>query len=84
MKLTPEEIYLSVREILTRLLKISENEVQKGSILSDDLGIDSVESLDLVFALEDKFKIKVTEKEMAEPRSVNDIINLVQSKIAKN
>lgn len=49
--------------------------------IEEDLGIDSMGATDLVFSLEDEFRIEISDKELFEILKVNDIIDLVIDKL---
>jgi acyl carrier protein len=50
------------------------------SLLSDELGIDSFSGIELAFALEDEFHIKIPDQEMARLKTVEDVLKLIESK----
>ncbi len=83
MNMENDRIVSIVQETLGTLLKIPCNEVNLSSNLVNELGIDSVDTLDMLFALEDRFKIKVTEKDVVGLQTVKDIIELIERKLAQ-
>lgn len=48
-----------------------------------DLNLDSIDSLELIMALEDTYDISVSDADAAKLRTVNDVINLIDQKTAK-
>ena len=48
-----------------------------------DLNLDSIDSLELIMALEDTYDISVSDSDAAKLRTVNDVINLIDQKTAK-
>lgn len=48
-----------------------------------DLNLDSINSLELIMALEDTYDISVSDADAAKLRTVNDVINLIDQKTAK-
>lgn len=46
-----------------------------------DLGIDSLDLLDLIIDVEEKFNIKITDDELLKIESLTDIINLIKNKL---
>jgi acyl carrier protein len=54
-----EHVYPKVREIITDVLVIDEDDVSLTSRLIGDLGAESIDFLDLVFQLEKEFSIKI-------------------------
>lgn len=48
-----------------------------------DLNLDSIDSLELIMALEDTYDISVSDADAAKLRTVNDVINLIDQKTEK-
>lgn len=48
-----------------------------------DLNLDSIDSLELIMALEDIYDISISDADAAKLRTVNDVINLIDKKKAK-
>src|ERR1700691_3292893 len=67
-------------EVETRVLRIiADNQRKDVSLLSmessfEELGIDSMDAVNIVFALENEFNINVPDEEMKNIRSVRDIV----------
>ena len=54
-----KEIEEKVKHFLIEDLEIDEDKIAPGAKLKDDLGIDSLDFLDIVFAIDKEFGIKV-------------------------
>jgi len=73
-----EEIFSKVRETLIDALSVEENEVVESAVLTEDLGAESIDFLDIVFRLEKSFGIKIPQEELMNrdvlqnPEFVND------------
>ncbi len=76
-----EDIYKRVRKILARMVKLKESAVTLGSHLRDDLGVDSVDIWDIMTKMEEEFDIDVEEGDAAGVETVQDVINIVKSKM---
>ena len=74
---------VSVEErIITGLAKIlnkQPSQIQKESRLIEDLMLDSLDTLDLIFKLEEEFNIEIPEKEVHFV-TVQDVITYVEEK----
>jgi acyl carrier protein len=66
-----------VGEVLAGQLKIPPADIKDGSLLVEDLGLDSVEALDLLFALEARFDIKIPDETVGTLNTVADVVRLV-------
>jgi acyl carrier protein len=65
-----QETFDAVAEIITDLSDVSEDEITPDSHTVNDLGIDSLEFLDIVFDIDKKFGIKMPVEQWIE--EVND------------
>ena len=64
---------------LAKILKKEPSEIQKEARLIEDLNIDSLDTLDLIFELEEKFNIEIPQNQRPFV-TVQDVINYVQEK----
>jgi acyl carrier protein len=64
---------------LAKILKKQPSEVQKEARLIEDLEIDSLDTLDLIFELEEEFNIEIPQNQSPFV-TVQDVINYVQEK----
>lgn len=82
--LTSDEVYSQLKELMAKIMKITPEEIEKivrmNSNLRDDIGIDSVESLDFIYTLEDRYSIDISDEEAIGLNAVSDVVNLVLKK----
>lgn len=64
MGLTENEIYEKVREVLVESLGVDAELVTREACLSDDLGADSLDYLDIAFRMEKTFGVSIKLNEM--------------------
>ncbi len=64
MTVTQDQLYRGVGEVLVDALGVDEDEVTEEATLTGDLGAESIDFLDIVFRLEQKFKIKIPKGEL--------------------
>ncbi len=76
-----EEVSLEVRKILAKELNLEINKINLNSDLVSDLGIDSFSSIEVVFELEESFKIKISDAEIVKAKIVKDIVDYVTTQI---
>ena len=69
--MTDKEIYESVRAIIVDALAVEEEEVTAGARLTDDLGAESIDYLDIFFQIEKKLGVRIEVNE----RVVNTLMN---------
>ena len=66
-----------VLALLTHELRVKDAVIKLESNLKEDLDVQSLEAIELLMALEDKFKIEFDEKDHEHITTVQDIVNLV-------
>ncbi len=78
------EIFEKVKLVFVEEFEIEAEEITKESLIFEELGLDSLDSVDLIVALEKTFNFKIDRATdgpvIAEIRSIQDIINYVESK----
>ncbi|MBQ6550141.1 MAG: acyl carrier protein [Lachnospiraceae bacterium] len=67
-----------IREILAAQLALDPEDVTENANFRNDLGIDSLDLLALVMALEDEYAFDMTAEEMAELRTVSDLLKFMK------
>ena len=67
--------------ILCEQFELDENDITEDTSLVDDLGADSMDSLDITMALEEEFDIEIPDEEAEELRTVRDIVNYIENNI---
>jgi len=84
--MTDVEIFNRVKEILIGEFEVENDLISQESNLYTDLELDSLDSVDLIVALENEFSFKINRAEDEESlralRSVADITRFIQSKLA--
>lgn len=71
----------AVRDILASQLAVEYNAVKPEARLTEDLGADSVDLLELVSKIEDKFEIKIAEEEAKKSLTVANVVTLIEQKL---
>ena len=68
-----------VKQIVVEQLGVSEDEVSGDSSFIDDLGADSLDTVELVMALEEEFDCEIPDEEAEKIMTVKDAIDFVNS-----
>jgi len=77
-----QEIEAKVREFLIEDLEIDEEKIQPEARLKEDIGIDSLDFVDIVVIVERKFGFKIKTEEMTSVKTFNDFCDYIEKKIA--
>ena len=71
-----------VKKIVVEHLGVDESKVTDKANINDDLGADSLDAIELCMAVEEEFKIEITDAEIATIQTVEDIVKLVDAREA--
>jgi len=71
-----------VRAIIAEQLGVKLEEVTDAASFIEDLGADSLDTVELVMALEEEFGIEIPDEDAEKMSSVGDSIKYIESKIA--
>ena len=69
-----------VKEIIVDQLGVDEKQVNPNASFIDDLGADSLDTVELVMALEEEFDIEIPDEEAEKISSVQHAIDYIQSR----
>ena len=75
-----DNIEQRVRKIIAEQLGVNEAEITNESSFVDDLGADSLDTVELVMALEEEFETEIPDEEAEKITTVQEAINFVQSR----
>ena len=71
-----------VKKIVVEQLGVKEEEVTNDASFVDDLGADSLDTVELVMAFEEKFDIEIPDDDAEKMRTVGDAIEYLNSKLS--
>ncbi|MCK9266642.1 acyl carrier protein [bacterium] len=74
------EIVGQVKEIVSKELSVGLTEVKEEASFIDDLGADSLDTVELVMALEEKFKLDIPDEDAQNIKTVKDAVDYIESK----
>ncbi len=67
-----------VKQIIVEQLGVDEGEVTPGASFVDDLGADSLDTVELVMAFEEAFDIEIPDEDAEKIRTVQDAIDYIE------
>ena len=70
-----------IKDVLVNLLKVKLQELKDDAKLSDSIGVDSTEMVEMVIALEKTFAMKLSPKEITKFSTINEIEEVIAGKI---
>jgi len=76
------EVEKTVKEVVVEQLGVDAGEVNDGASFVDDLGADSLDTVELVMAFEEKFGLEIPDEDAEKIRTVGDAVNYISAKKA--
>ncbi len=72
-----------IKSIIAEQLGVKAEEVVPGASFIDDLGADSLDTVELIMALEEEFNVEIPDEDAEKMTSVGDAIKYIEEKAAK-
>ncbi|MHB1586877.1 MAG: acyl carrier protein [Acidiferrobacteraceae bacterium] len=69
-----------VKKIVAEQLGVNEGEVQSNSSFVDDLGADSLDTVELVMALEEEFDCEISDEEAEKITTVKQAVDYISTR----
>jgi acyl carrier protein len=82
-KIMSDEVSTKVKNIVADHLGIDESKVTEESSFIDDLGADSLDTVELVMAFEEEFGSEISDSEAEKILTVGDAIKFIENKSNK-
>lgn len=73
-----------INQLLSEEFEIPISSLTPESNLYSDLEIDSLDGIDMIVAIEKKYKVRINEKRGMQIRTVADVYNFVREELAEN
>ncbi len=75
-----QEVESNVIAVLAEKKGLASDKIRLDSRLEQDLGLDSFDSIEMVFGLEEKFHIKIPDQDIAQVKTVKDVVDYIAHK----
>ena len=73
------KVYDQVKKVVVDQLGVSEDEIKREASFVDDLGADSLDTVELVMALEEAFGLEIPDEVAEKIKTVGDTVNYILS-----
>jgi len=73
------DTFEKVKEIIVERLSVDEKDITEDASFIDDLGADSLDTVELVMALEEEFGIEIPDEDAEKIATVGDAVKYIES-----
>jgi len=70
-----------IKSILSSQFGIDEDQITENTDVVNDLGADSLDVVEMMMSVEDEFGLMIEDEEIAEMRTVGDVVNYIENHI---
>jgi len=77
-----EDMIKTINDFLIEEIEIEENLIKPSAFLKKDLGIDSLDFVDVAVVIESNFGLKIKGEEMSKVKTLQDFYDFVFSRIS--
>ena len=71
-------LFDEVKEVIVEQLNVSPEEVKPEAKFVEDLGADSLDVVEMIMALEEKFEIEIPDSEAEKIQTVQDVVDYIE------
>ncbi|MCT7964197.1 acyl carrier protein [Laspinema sp. D1] len=80
--MSQEDIFSQVKKIVTEQLEVEGDKVTPSASFAEDLGADSLDTVELVMALEENFDIEIPDEAAEKITTVQEAVTYIESQVA--
>lgn len=74
----------TVKDIVAERLSIDRNKINPSSRITDDLEADSLDMVEIILCLEEKFEVSIPDEEATKITTVQEAMDIISKKIKEN
>ena len=69
-----------LQKVIAQILSVDPSEIRPETTFVDDLGADSLDTVELIMAFEEEFDIEIPDEDAQKIKTVKDIMDYIESK----
>lgn len=74
-------VFDKIKDIIVEQLDVEEDAVTMEASITEDLGADSLDVVDLVMSIEESFEVEIPDEEVENIKTVGDIVKYIENKV---
>jgi acyl carrier protein len=72
-------VFEKIVEILCEQLDLREDQIQMDTAITDDLGADSLDLVEVLMACEDEFDVEIPDEDAEKFKNVGDLVHYIEN-----
>lgn len=82
--MSENDIARKITDALAGYIKNKSMKVEGSSQLREELGLDSMDTIELVFQLEESFNIQISDDEIMEFKTVDHVVQYIEKRVSES
>ena len=74
-------VFDKIKDIIVEQLDVEEDAVTMEASITEDLGADSMDVVDLVMSIEESFDVEIPDEEVENIKTVGDIVKYIENNV---
>ena len=74
-------VFDKIKDIIVEQLDVEEDALTMEASITEDLGADSLDVVDLVMSIEECFDVEIPDEEVENIKTVGDIVKYIENKV---
>lgn len=74
-------VFDKIKDIIVEQLDVEEDAVTMEASITEDLGADSLDVVDLIMSIEESFDVEIPDEEVENIKTVGDIVKYIENKV---
>ena len=74
-------VFDKIKDFIVEQLDVEEDAVTMEASITEDLGADSLDVVDLVMSIEESFDVEIPDEEVENIKTVGDIVKYIENKV---
>lgn len=76
-------IFAKVKEIILEELDVNEEDITLETSITDDLGADSLDAVEIIMSIEDEYDIMISDEAAMEIKTIGELVKYIETELNK-
>ena len=75
-------VFQKIKSILAAQFDLAEESIAMDTSVSEDLGADSLDVVELLMSIEDDFNVEIPDEKISDIKTVGDLVSFIESNLS--